>query len=261
MGALVVLVGLATAVGARAARGSAEAVTWERPLPVLPPLPVEYSGVTLESRLAAWVPYDVRDDLLRSAVLRDPEFARRVHWWIAYWSGPASDRFPDFLGRMATHVETVDSALATYALPPSLRYLPLIESGYATRVTSHASARGMWQLMAPTARELGLYVGPLHDERTHPRRSTWAAVRYLTELNQEFDSWFVTLAAYNTGPTRVRAVLRRHAAGVEPSDSLFWALRGHFAPETREFLPKLFGAMWVANRPQAYGFAEVVQAP
>jgi hypothetical protein len=42
---------------------------------------------------------------------------------------------------------------------------------------------------------------------------------------------------------------------VPPSDSLFWALRHHFPRETREFLPKLYGAMWVASHPEAYGYA------
>jgi hypothetical protein len=41
---------------------------------------------------------------------------------------------------------------------------------------------------------------------------------------------------------------------VPPTDSLFWALRDRFALETREFMPKLYGAMFVASRPEAYGY-------
>jgi membrane-bound lytic murein transglycosylase D len=241
-----------------------------RALPVLPALPLEFEGVTLETYLQAWVPYAERDELLRSTVLRDPDFARDVHWWLDYWTGPASRWFPGFLERMAWLGSHVDSALTAHDLPPSLRYLPLIESGYAPGVTSRATAVGMWQLMAPTARGLGLEVSPLVDERRHVDRSTEAALRYLAALNDEFDSWFWTLAAYNSGPTRVRAILRRHAPDQPRTDSLFWALRHHFAPETRDFLPKLYGAMWVASRPEAYGYEvpdieplsyDVVQVP
>lgn len=232
-----------------------------RALPALPTLPLEFEGVTLETYLQAWVPYAERDELLRSPVLRDPDFARDVHWWLEYWTGSASRWFPGFLERMAWLGSHVDSALTAHDLPPSLRYLPLIESGYAPSVTSRATAVGLWQLMAPTARGLGLEVSSVVDERRHIVLSTDAALRYLSSLNDEFDSWFWTLAAYNSGPTRVRAVLRRHAPDEPRTDSLFWALRHHLAPETRDFLPKLYGAMWVASRPEAYGYEVPVVEP
>ena len=223
-------------------------------LPSLPAIPSEFAGLPLEAYLGDVLPAAERDALLASSLLADSAFTSRVHWWVGYWTGPARDWFPGFLSRMAWLGPSVDSALATHGLPPSLRYLPLIESGYAPGVTSSASAVGLWQLMAPTARELGLEVTPLLDERRDFERSTDAALRYLSELHDEFDSWFFTLAAYNTGPTRVRRLLEREAPGMPRTDSLFWALRGHFSRETRDFVPKLYGAMWVASRPDAYGY-------
>jgi membrane-bound lytic murein transglycosylase D len=202
------------------------------------------------------VPYGERDELLRSSVLKDPDFADRVRWWVGYWTGPAARWFPDFLDRMGSLGAGVDSALAVHGMPPTLRYLPLIESGYSHTVTSHAAAVGLWQLMAPTARGLGLQVDSLVDERRHVERSTEAALQYLATLEDEFESWFLTLAAYNAGPTRVRGVLRRHAPDAPRTDSLFWALRHHFAPETQDFLPKLYSAMWIATQPETYGFEE-----
>jgi membrane-bound lytic murein transglycosylase D len=224
-------------------------------LPVLPTIPVRFDGLPLAAHLErSEVTQAQMDEFLTSPVLRDPEFARAVHSWVRYWRVSATDWFPGFLTRMAWMGSTVDSALVTHGFPPSLRYLPLIESGYSPGVTSRARAVGLWQLMAPTARALGLEVDPLLDERRHPEKSTAAALRYLEALHDEFDSWFLTLAAYNSGPTRARGILRRHAPGVPPTDSLFWALRYQFPPETREFLPKLYGAMWVASQPEAYGY-------
>jgi len=233
-----------------------EPVRADRSLPALPVIPVAADGVSLEAYLRVWVPPNRRDELLSSPVLGDADFSDAVHGWMEYWTGPASRWFPDFLARMAWLGPNVDSALAAHDLPPSLRYLPLIESGYAPAVTSGASAVGLWQLMAPTARGLGLAVDALLDERRDFDRSTDAALLYLRGLNDEFESWFLTLAAYNSGPTRVRRILRRHAPGAPHTDSLFWALRHHFAPETQAFVPKLFGAMWVASQPEAYGFDE-----
>jgi membrane-bound lytic murein transglycosylase D len=218
--------------------------------------------VLLEDYLRqASVSYDPMDDLLTSPVLRDPEFASAVHWWVEYWTAYATEWFPGFLTRMASRGSAVDSALASRGFPPSLRYLPLIESGYDPGVTSRSGAVGLWQLMPTTARGLGLAVAPLDDERRHEEKSTEAALEYLDELYSEFGSWFLVLAAYNTGPTRVRSILRRHAPQEPLSDSLFWALRHRFPAETRDFVPKLYGAMWVASRPEAYGYEALQTTP
>ncbi|MDH3207084.1 MAG: lytic transglycosylase domain-containing protein [Gemmatimonadota bacterium] len=226
-------------------------------LPALPVIPARFDGVLLEAYLRQpEVVYDPLDHLLTSPVLRDPDFARAVHTWIEYWTVYATDWFPSFLTRMAASGNAVDSALAMRGLPPSLRYLPLIESGYDPGVTSRSGAVGLWQLMPTTARGLGLTVAPLVDERHHAEKSTDAALTYLAELHADFGSWFLALAAYNTGPTRVRSVLRRYAPEAPRGDSLFWALRHRFPVETREFVPKLYGAMWVASRPEAYGYED-----
>jgi membrane-bound lytic murein transglycosylase D len=197
---------------------------------------------------------DHMDELLASPVLADVEFTRAVHWWIDYWTVYATRWFPGFLDRMALRGVSVDEALGAHGFPPSLRYLPLIESGYDPRVTSRSGAVGLWQLMPSTARGLGMVVNPVLDERRDPEKSTEAALRYLDTLHSEFGSWFLALAAYNSGPTRVRGILRRHAPGAPHTDSLFWALRNRFPLETREFVPKLYGAMFVASRPEAYGY-------
>jgi hypothetical protein len=224
-------------------------------LPALPVLTSHFDGVTLDEYLRPPdLALDQMDEMLSSPVLRDADFARDVQWWVGYWTVSASRWFPGYLERMADRGGAVDSALVDHGFPASLRYLPLIESGYDPRVTSRRGAVGMWQLMPSTARGLGLRVSALNDERRHPEKSTEAALRYLDALHGEFGSWFLTLAAYNTGPTRVRSILRRNAPSQNGSDSLFWALREHFPRETREFMPKLYGAMWVASRPEAYGY-------
>ena len=224
-------------------------------LPALPALPPAFDGVPLAAYLRPPAVAEAHmDEFLTSPVLRDPDFARGVYWWVEYWRVSATEWFPGFLTRMDERGSAVDSALAARGFPPSLRYLPLIESGYDPGVRSHAGAVGLWQLMPVTARDLGLTVSPVVDERRHPEKATEAALQYLDDLHDEFGSWFIALAAYNSGPTRVRRILRRHAPDAPRTDSAFWALRDRFPRETREFLPKLYGAMWVASRPEAYGY-------
>lgn len=204
-----------------------------------------------------WVAELPYDEILASPVLSDPEFQDAVAAWVDYWSGPAAEAVPVFLARMASFEPTIDSALAAAQLPPSLKFLPFIESGYNPSAASVARAVGMWQFMEGTARGLGMEVTRLLDERRDPIRSTAAAMGFLAELREDLGSWFLALAAYNGGPNRVRRVLRQRAPDAEPSDSLFWALRSHFPRETREFVPKLVGAALVAGRPAAHGIPEV----
>jgi len=194
------------------------------------------------------------DEILSSPVLLDPDFERAVASWVDYWQGPAGPALPSFVGRMASFQALVDSALAAERLPTSLRYLPFIESGYNPAAASRARAVGMWQFMESTARERGLEVGPLVDQRRDPVRSTDEAVAFLSELREEFGSWFWALGAYNSGPNRVRRILRSYGGDAAPTDSLFWALRQHFPAETREFVPKLIGAVVVASDPRGHGY-------
>ncbi len=200
------------------------------------------------------------DEILASPMVRDPEFREAVEDWVGYWSETADEAVPDFLGRMESYGTFVDSALLAAGLPASLRYLPFIESGYNPRAASRASAVGMWQFMSATAGGLGMQVTGLVDERRDPERSTAAAIKFLSSLRKEIGSWFIALAAYNGGPNRVRRVLQRYAPDTPGSDSLFWALRTHFPRETREFVPKLFGAVLVAGNPSEHGF-EVAEHP
>ena len=197
------------------------------------------------------------DEILSSPMLRNPEFRAEIDEWIEFWRTRSSRWFPSYLERMAWFEETVDSALAAHDLPPSLRYLPVIESGYSPGAVSVASAVGLWQFMAPTARGYGMEITPLVDERRNPYKSTTAAVRFLATLREDFGSWFLALAAYNAGPGRVERVLRRYAPLAPRSDSLYWALRRHLPRETQDFVPKLLGAIVVAGSPASHGYQVV----
>jgi membrane-bound lytic murein transglycosylase D len=199
----------------------------------------------------------VHDAILSSPMVRDPDFLREVERWVAFWQGRGAQWLPEYLERMAWFAPAVDSVLSNRELPASLRYLPIVESGYSPRAVSRVSAVGLWQFMAPTARGFGMWVGPLLDERRNPIKSTAAAGDYLAQLHDRFGSWFLALAAYNSGPYRVQRVLDRHAPLAPRSDSVYWAIRHRLPRETRDFVPKFFAAAAVASDPTAYGIRTV----
>lgn len=197
----------------------------------------------------------VRDPILASRWGRHPDVVARVDRWIEFWSGPGADEFNIFLARLERFRGVVDPELRSRGLPPSLVALPIIESGYLPSASSGAGAVGLWQLMAPTARSMGLSVGSIVDERRDPVRATPPALDFLVDLHGRFDSWFVTLAAYNAGPARIEGLLRRHAPLVARSDSLYVALRPQLPRETRDFVPKLLAAFTLASNPGRYGLS------
>lgn len=225
------------------------------PEPVPHHVPLPGLDATGEGFLLAEPGPVVHDAILASKVARDPEFQREVERWVEFWRTRARRSFPESLDRMSWFGEAVNSTIERKGLPPSLRYLPIIESGYHPGAVSPARAAGMWQFMEPTARIFGMGVSPLVDERRDPLKSTEAATEYLGRLHSQFGSWFMALAAYNAGPSRVRQILDRHAPLRPPTDSLLWSLRRHLPRETQEYIPKFFAAATVAGDPEAHGFA------
>jgi membrane-bound lytic murein transglycosylase D len=199
--------------------------------------------------------WDEIDPILHSVVARDPRLQERVEYWVHFWTTRGAGHFGRYLERMAVYEGVVDRELTDRGLPPSLRFLPVVESGYHHAIVSRAGATGLWQLMTPTARGLGLSVTPLVDDRRDPLTSTRAALDYLQELHGIFDSWFLALAAYNAGPGRVRGVLSRHGPAEElPGDEVYLRIRPHLPAETREFVPRFFAAAILASNPGAFGF-------
>jgi membrane-bound lytic murein transglycosylase D len=199
----------------------------------------------------------VQDEILGSAIVWRAEVSEEIDRWITSFQTRESDYFEAYLARMGRYQEMVGREIEARALPTSLRYLPIIESGYSPQAVSRAGAAGLWQFMSGTARFRGLQVTALVDERRDPVLSTGEALDYLIELEERFESWMLVLAAYNGGPGRMDRILARYASDAPRTDSLFWALRGHFPRETQNFIPRFLAAARIAMDPEPYGFGHV----
>ncbi len=193
------------------------------------------------------------DPILASPSTRDERIRERIDWWVNYWRTRARDRFVRALVRMGRYEDFVDAEVAARGLPPSLRFLPVIEASYYPLARSKAGAAGLWQFMPATARWMGLTVNSLVDHRLDPYLSTPSALDYLADLHEQFDSWFLALAAYNAGPGRVERAIRDHGGGEPRGDALFRRIRDRLPPETRDFLPKYLAAVRMASDPASYG--------
>jgi len=133
-------------------------------------------------------------------------------------------------------VPKLRSIFAEEGIPPDLVWLAEAESSFNPKARSPVGARGLFQFMPATAKEMGLRTF-LPDERENPVKSARAAARYLRQLYQRFDSWPLALAAYNAGGGRVNRTLNNNRATTfaEISDAL--------PAETRMYVPKVLATM------------------
>lgn len=102
------------------------------------------------------------------------------------------------------HFPIIESILQEEQVPLDIKYLAIQESGLRGTAVSSAMAVGYWQMKEASARETGLRIDPLIDERMHLVQSTRAAARYIKRNYQLYGNWAYAVIAYYTGPTGAR---------------------------------------------------------
>ncbi|MFH2056183.1 MAG: LysM peptidoglycan-binding domain-containing protein, partial [bacterium] len=148
-----------------------------------------------------------------------------------------------------------EQVFAEEKVPHDLVYLPLIESGFKTSAYSWAHAVGPWQFISSTGRLYGLHRDWWFDDRRDFEKSTRAAARHLRDLYNQFDDWYLALAAYNAGAGRVSGAIK----SLKTKD--YWKLDKKLKRETRDYVPLYLAAMIIAKNPEKYGFTDEKEAP
>jgi membrane-bound lytic murein transglycosylase D len=133
----------------------------------------------------------------------------------------------------------IDNILSQYGLPRELKYLAVIESNLNTRATSWVGAGGPWQFMPYTARDYGLVVNGVLDERRDYYKSTHAAARYLLTLYGQIKDWLLVIAAYNGGPGRVYSAIKKSGS------RNFWSLQYYLPEESRNHVKKFIATHYI----------------
>ncbi|HYW49288.1 MAG TPA: transglycosylase SLT domain-containing protein [Gemmatimonadaceae bacterium] len=189
--------------------------------------------------------------------VRSYETHEMVAQYIGIFTGRAREYMQRSMSRGTRYDALLRSKFREAGLPEDMTYLALIESSYMPHAYSRAAAVGMWQFMAPTAREIGMRVDWWVDERRDPMRATKGAIDFLTDLHDAYGSWYLAAAAYNGGPGRVSRGLKRFSEemdGSEGEDRFFALAEQRYLPsETKAYVPKLIAAAMVAKEPARYG--------
>ncbi|MDD6851428.1 MAG: lytic transglycosylase domain-containing protein, partial [Bacteroidales bacterium] len=147
------------------------------------------------------------------------------------------------LGLSMYYLPILEQALEKEGLPLELKYLAVVESALDPNAVSNAGAAGLWQFMIRTARDEGLEVNSLVDERRDPYRSSEKAAKFLKKLHRIFGDWSLAIAAYNCGPTNVNKAISRAGGGKKD----FWEIYPFLPRETRGYVPGFIAANYVMN--------------
>jgi membrane-bound lytic murein transglycosylase D len=216
-----------------------------------------------ESGLSVAVLRDRLNDFVYSQTLEDLEYVeetievipghipitynRKVASIIKFFTNQGKKSVQKWLDRSDRYKEIMLPILEEEGVPSELFYVAMIESGLNPIAMSYAKASGFWQFIASTGKAYGLKKNWWVDERSDFEKSTHAAANYLKDLHDEFGDWYLAFAAYNCGEGRVRRVIKRHGTRD------YWKLTS-LPAETRNYVPNIMAAIFVAKDPAKYGF-------
>ena len=178
------------------------------------------------------------------------EMNRYVQDEIKRFTGKEKKFFLASYRRSGLYRPMILKELKKAGLPEDLSWLPLIESGFKTRALSHARALGLWQFIPSTGYKFGLKRTTWIDERLDPKKSTLAAIAYLSELHEMFGDWSTVLAAYNCGEGNVLRAINKQKINYLDN---FWDLYRNLPSETARYVPRFLATLHIIKNPSKYG--------
>jgi len=195
------------------------------------------------------------DQLIR----KEPEFDipiiinAKVKEFIQYFQTAIRDRFATYLARSEKYIAFMKNLLKEHGLPEDLVYLAFIESGFDPHAYSRSKAAGPWQFISWTGKRYGLKVNWWVDERRDPEKSTVAAAKYLKDLYEMFECWYLAAAGYNAGESKIVRAMKRFRT------EDFWMLTKYryLKNETKNYVPQMIAAALIAKDPEKYGFTDI----
>ncbi|UEA63378.1 transglycosylase SLT domain-containing protein [Hoylesella buccalis] len=183
-----------------------------------------------------------KDRLRRLPTIMEMPYNNVVQKFIDRYSNELRNAVGIMLGASNFYMPIFEQALETYSLPLELKYLPVIESGLNPKAVSRVGATGLWQFMLTTAKNYGLEINSLLDERCDPIKSSYAAANYLSDLYRIFGDWNLVIAAYNCGPDKLTQAIHRAGGSKD-----YWKIYPYLPRETRGYVPAFIAANYIMN--------------
>jgi membrane-bound lytic murein transglycosylase D len=177
----------------------------------------------------------------------------KVEQFIQYFQTTARKAFSNWLARSEKYIPFMRNHLKENGLPEDLVYMALIESGFNPYAYSRSKASGPWQFIYLTGKRYGLRSNWWIDERRDPEKSTIAAAKYLKDLYDMFECWYLAAAGYNAGEGKIATAMKRYRT------EDFWELTKYryLKQETKNYVPQMIAAALIAKDPERYGFVGI----
>jgi hypothetical protein len=205
----------------------------------------ESTRAALEAMLSDWG---------ERAIRVDDALVQHVSYFLKYLALCERESTRATLERSKKYFPKIKQVFAKHRLPEDLAFaVPFVESRFTETAQSSAGAVGMFQFLAPTARDYGVAVTcdlpwegmPGVDERLDWNKTCVAAARYLSDHRKMFNSTLLALGAYHHGAATVTKVLAAVAGeGKEKSfRSIF--ICDQLEAYSREYIPLCLAAAYL----------------
>ena len=170
-----------------------------------------------------------------------------IQKYLRFYQGEGRMTFSEAMEKAKKCLPQMTEILESQGVPAEMVSIVFVESRFE-KTASYRGAGGYWQMMAATARKMGLRVDRSVDERRDLIKSTKAAAKYLKTLYEQYDSWLLALAAYNVGSRPINCVARK--CRVKDGELYGRRLPAHSAV----YVSKVLAAMNIMREPEKYGF-------
>lgn len=205
----------------------------------------ESTRAALEAMLSDWG---------ESTISVDDALVQHVSYFLKYLALCERESTRAALERSKKYFPKIKQVFAKHRLPEELAFaVPFVESRFTETAQSSAGAVGMFQFLAPTARDYGVAVTcdlscegmPGVDERLDWNKTCVAAARYLSDHRKMFNSTLLALGAYHHGAATVTKVLA--AVAKEGKEKSFRSIFrcDQLEAYSREYIPLCLAAAYL----------------
>jgi membrane-bound lytic murein transglycosylase D len=151
-----------------------------------------------------------------------------------------------WLKRSKRYLPAIEEVLKNEGMPEDLKYVAIAESALRPHAHSRKGAVGFWQFMRYTGQKYGLVIDSRIDQRRNIFASTRAAISYLKDLHEIFDSWALAAAAYNMGEEGLMSEI------LEQGNNDYYHL--YLPLETQRYIFRIIAIKLILEDPTRYGF-------
>lgn len=151
-----------------------------------------------------------------------------------------------WMKRARRYFPYIEKQLKEMNLPDDLKYVAITESSLRPYALSSSGAAGIWQFIPSTGERYGMRKNRGIDERFDFFKATEGALTYLKSLHDEFQSWALSMAAYNAGENRIRREIE-----LQKTRNYFYL---DLPMETERYVYKIIVAKIILGDPGKYGF-------